>query len=129
MNIVISVILTLIFVAATLYASLRAYRSGVRAGRLAAAYAYIEEPASWLPEKRTAEERIKLARSNRRHLRAHIDETTLRIIEQHFSTHLPAFQKVGNTYDPYDAMRRDAAREVTLFLRQQLQLAEKESQD
>ncbi len=125
MNTIITVIITLAFVATTLYTTLRAYRSGVRAGRLTAC-ADIEEPASWLPVKHTVEQRIKLAQSNRRHLREHIDETTLRIIEQHFSTHLPAFQKTGDTYDPYDAMRRDAAREVTLFLRQQLQLAEKE---
>lgn len=128
MNIMITVIAATLYLTVMLCVSMRAYRKGVRAGRLAA-YADIEEPASWLSDTLRIEERIKLAKSNRRHLLRHIDETTIRILEQRFSTHLPAFQKRGDTYDPYDAMRRDAAREVILFLRQQLQLAEKENKD
>lgn len=84
--------------------------------------------ASWLPDKLTQEQRIKQARKNRAHLRKHVDETTLRILEEHFETHLPAFQRTTAGYDAMDAMRRDATREVILYIRQQIQLAEREAE-
>lgn len=38
-------------------------------------------------------------------------------LENHFETNLPCFQGQAGQYDPLDAMRRDAYREVILFLR------------
>lgn len=49
-------------------------------------------------------------------------------LEARFETHLPVFQGQPGHYDPLDAMRRDAHREVFLVIRHQLKLARKESQ-
>jgi len=77
-----------------------------------------------------AEQKIAQARRNRRHLRAHIDAETLRILEERFQTNLPAFQRPPKgLYDPIDAALRDGAREVILYLRRQLELAEQENQN
>lgn len=46
--------------------------------------------------------------------------------EKHFETHLPAFQGEKGQFDPLDAMRRDAYREVFLHIRHQLELAHQE---
>lgn len=51
----------------------------------------------------------------------------LTFLEARFQTDLPAFQGSPGTYDPLDAMRRDAHREVFLYIRHQLQLALKET--
>ena len=48
-------------------------------------------------------------------------------LEARFETDLPVFQGKAGSYDPLDAMRRDAHREVFLVIRHQLQLARKES--
>lgn len=48
-------------------------------------------------------------------------------LEQRFETHLPVFQGKAGSYDPLDAMRRDAHREVFLVIRRQLELARKEA--
>ena len=73
------------------------------------------------------EERIAQAKHNRRHLRQHIDEETLSILEERFQTNLPAYQlnKDGH-YCPIAAALRDGQREVILYLRHQLKLAEQE---
>ena len=42
-------------------------------------------------------------------------------------TDLPVFQGSPGNYDPLDAMRRDAYREIFLYIRRQLQLAIKET--
>lgn len=47
-------------------------------------------------------------------------------LEQRFETHLPVFQGKAGCYDPLDAMRRDAHREVFLVIRHQLAQARKE---
>ena len=71
---------------------------------------------------------IREAKRNRRYLREHIDEETLRIIETRFRTNLPAYQrKADGSFDPIAAAHRDGAREVTIYLRQQLELAEIEN--
>ena len=76
------------------------------------------------------EERIAQARRNRRHLRQHIDEETLRILEERFQSNLPAYQRnADGHYCPIAAALRDGQREVILYLRHQLQLAEQESQN
>lgn len=37
-------------------------------------------------------------------------------LKKHFQTDLPCFQGKAGSYDPLDAMRRDACREVILFI-------------
>lgn len=74
------------------------------------------------------EERIAQARRNRRYLREHIDEETLRILEERFQTNLPAYQRnTDGHYCPIAAALRDGQREVILYIRHQLQLAEQET--
>lgn len=51
----------------------------------------------------------------------------LEFLEKRFETHLPAFQGTRGQYDPLDAMRRDAYRELLLYIQYQLELAVKES--
>ena len=69
----------------------------------------------------TAEEAVaqhyeEVQRRNR-HLAAKLDEEAICAIEEHFQTHLPCFQGSKGNYDQLDAMRRDAHREVCLWLR------------
>ena len=54
-------------------------------------------------------------------------ETVLRELEARFETDLPVFQGKAGQYDPLDAMRRDAHREVFLVIRRQLELARREA--
>ena len=76
----------------------------------------------------TPQQHIDHARRKRRHLLAHIDEDTLQILEEHFQTHLPAYQRsASGSYDPIAAAIRDGQREVILYLRHQLQLARQEN--
>lgn len=44
-------------------------------------------------------------------------------LETHFQVHLPVFQGEAGKFDPLDAMRRDAYREVFLYCRHQLAIA------
>lgn len=69
------------------------------------------------------------ARKDRAHLAAHIDSRCISILERKFSTHQAAFLRTPNGYDPLDAMRRDAYREVVQWLKSQLALARKEAQE
>lgn len=79
---------------------------------------------------KNTEQKIEQARRDRRHLLAHLDEETLRILEERFQTNLPAFQRrTDGPYDPIDAALRDGAREVILYLRHQLELAKQENQN
>lgn len=50
-------------------------------------------------------------------------EQVLATLEHRFETDLPVFQGKAGGYDPLDAMRRDAHREVFLVIRHQLSLA------
>ena len=54
-------------------------------------------------------------------------ELVLAALEQRFETDLPVFQGKAGAYDPLDAMRRDAHREVFLQIRHQLCLAKQEA--
>lgn len=76
------------------------------------------------PEEMTEEELAELARlkrAERKYIAEHVDETLLRILEDRFMTHRPAFIKRPDwSYDPLDAMRRDANREVILWLREEI---------
>lgn len=62
-------------------------------------------------------------RRRRRYLAEHVDEQCIRFIEERFGCNLPCFQKKADgSFDPLDAMRLDAYREVCLFLRRELSL-------
>lgn len=52
--------------------------------------------------------------------------TCLDELEKHFQVNLPVFQGKPGSFDPLDAMRRDAYREVFLHIRHQLELAQDE---
>ena len=54
-------------------------------------------------------------------------EQVLADLERRFETHLPVFQGKAGSYDPLDAMRRDAHREIFLVIRHQLELARQEA--
>lgn len=54
-------------------------------------------------------------------------ELVLATLEHRFETDLPVFQGKAGSYDPLDAMRRDAHREVFLLIRHQLCLARQEA--
>ena len=74
---------------------------------------------------------VENARRSRRRLLATLGspegEQVLAELEQRFETHLPVFQGKAGSYDPLDAMRRDAHREVFLVIRRQLHLARQEA--
>ena len=76
------------------------------------------------PEEMTPEELAeleRLLRAERAYIAEHVDERLLRIMEDRFMTHLPSYQKKRDgSYDPLDAMRRDANREVILWLREEI---------
>ena len=54
-------------------------------------------------------------------------EQVLADLERRFETALPVFQGKAGNYDPLDAMRRDAHREIFLIIRHQLELARQEA--
>ncbi len=74
---------------------------------------------------------LEKARASRRRLLAVLGteegEAVLEHLEERFETHLPVFQGQSGSYDPMDAMRRDAHREVFLIIRRQLELAREEA--
>ena len=73
---------------------------------------------------------VQEARFKRRQLLRVFDtpdgREALTFLEARFQTDLPVFQGSPGNYDPLDAMRRDAYREIFLYIRRQLQLAIKE---
>lgn len=74
---------------------------------------------------------LEQAREERRRLLALFSrpegEQVLADLERRFETHLPVFQGKAGGYDPLDAMRRDAHREIFLLIRHQLELARQEA--
>ncbi len=74
---------------------------------------------------------LEKARASRRRLLAVFGteqgEEVLAALEERFETDLPVFQGQAGHYDPLDAMRRDAHREVFLVIRRQLELAREEA--
>jgi hypothetical protein len=74
---------------------------------------------------------LEQARLERRRLLAVFShpeaEQVLADLEQRFETDLPVFQGKAGCYDPLDAMRRDAHREIFLVIRRQLALARQEA--
>ncbi len=73
---------------------------------------------------------LEKARASRRRLLAVFGTPegadVLAELEERFETSLPVFQGKSGSYDPLDAMRRDAHREVFLLIRRQLELARDE---
>lgn len=61
------------------------------------------------------------ARLRRAYIAERVTEKLLSILEEQFQTNLPCFQGEPGKYDPFDAMKRDAQREVVLWLRLQIQ--------
>ena len=74
---------------------------------------------------------LEQARLERRRLLAVFShpeaEQVLADLEQRFETGLPVFQGKAGSYDPLDAMRRDAHREIFLVIRRQLALARQDA--
>ncbi len=74
---------------------------------------------------------VERAKAVRRRLRSlfstPLGQQVLAELEARFETDLPVFQGRSGAYDPLDAMRRDAHREVFLVIRRQLSLAEQEA--
>lgn len=53
----------------------------------------------------------------------------LEFLEEHFQVHLPVFQGKAGGFDPLDAMRRDAYREVFLYIRRLIALGGQHNDD
>ena len=74
-------------------------------------------------DKPTPEQVEFLKRLNRR--RAALKEActpeVLDILEKEFQTNLPCFQGKAGSYDPLDAMRRDAQREMLLWVKYEIE--------
>ena len=74
---------------------------------------------------------VREARFKRRQLLRVFDTPDARetrsFLEARVQTDLPVLQGSPGNYDPLDAMRRDAYREIFLYIRRQLQLAIKET--
>ena len=76
-----------------------------------------------LEDKPTPEQVEFLKRLNRRRaaLKEAFTPEVLDILEKEFQTNLPCFQGKAGSYDPLDAMRRDAQREVLLWVRYEIE--------
>ena len=74
-------------------------------------------------DKPTPEQVEFLKRLNRRRaaLKEAFTSEVLDILEKEFQTNLPCFQGKAGSYDPLDAMRRDAQREVLLWVRYEIE--------
>ena len=74
-------------------------------------------------DKPTPEQVEFLKRLNRRRaaLKEAFTPEVLNILEKEFQTNLPCFQGKAGSYDPLDAMRRDAQREVLLWVRYEIE--------
>lgn len=82
----------------------------------------------WDELDRGKEERERYLRRRRAKVAAVCDDEFLGYLEERFETNLPVFQGRAGAYDPLDAMRRDAYREVVLFLRDERRVYEQEQQ-
>ncbi len=82
-------------------------------------------------KKEQEQELVVHARTERRRLLQLFSspngEKVLRALERRFEIDLPVFQGKAGAYDPLDAMRRDAHREVFLVIRRMLEIARTET--
>lgn len=72
-----------------------------------------------------ASRRQKIRKKIKRVFGSKEGEEVLEYLENRFEVHLPAFQGEKGKYDPLDAMRRDAHREIFLWIRHEANLAKK----
>lgn len=74
-------------------------------------------------DKPTPEQVEFLKRLNRRRaaLKKAFTPEVLDILEKEFQTNLPCFQGKAGSYDPLDAMRRDAQREMLLWVKYEIE--------
>ena len=74
-------------------------------------------------DKSTPEQVEFLKRLNRRRaaLKEAFTPEVLDILEKEFQTNLPCFQGKAGSYDPLDAMRRDAQREMLLWVKYEIE--------
>ncbi len=63
------------------------------------------------------EEQQRQYLSRRNHVAACLDEDAIAFLAERFEANYCCFQGKRGQYDPLDAMRRDAHREVILYLR------------
>lgn len=68
-------------------------------------------------------ERALYVMKRRKHIARQVDDKLLDYLKERFETELPCFQGEAGKFDPLDAMRRDAYREVVLFLEHERKLA------
>ena len=84
-----------------------------------------------IPNRRQLARQEQEQREERRRLHellhTPLGQQVLADLERRFEVHLPVFQGKTGSYDPLDAMRRDAHREVFLVIRHRLKLAENEA--
>ncbi len=84
-----------------------------------------------IPNRRQLVRQEQEQREERRRLRellqTPLGQQVLADLERRFEIDLPVFQGKAGSYDPLDAMRRDAHREVFLVIRHRLRLAEREA--
>ena len=74
-------------------------------------------------DKPTPEQVEFLKRLNRRRaaLKEAFTPDGLDILEKEFQTNFPCFQGKAGSYDPLDAMRRDAQREMLLWVKYEIE--------
>lgn len=74
-------------------------------------------------DKPTPEQVEFLKRLNQRRaaLKEAFTPEVLDILEKEFQTNLPCFQGKAGSYDPLDAMRRDAQREMLLWVKYEIE--------
>lgn len=66
------------------------------------------------------QEYINKIKKRRRTLAQQITPETLDILKEQYQTNLPCYQGTQGNYDPLDAMRRDAQREVILWIESEI---------
>lgn len=67
---------------------------------------------------------IQTVNDKRKTLKQAITPKVLQILKDKFQTNLPCFQGTQGHYDPLDAMRRDAHREIILWIENEISKAQ-----
>ena len=74
----------------------------------------------------TIEERLERDRKERMYLAQRVDKRIITMLKRRFGTEKACFLPTPRGYDPLDAMRRDAYREVVAWLETQMLKGQKE---
>lgn len=77
----------------------------------------------------TRDEHLRREKQDRRHLSQTVDSKTIAILKRKFGTNKACFLPGPNGYDPMDAMRRDAYREVISWLEHAVKRGKKEMEE